>query len=316
MDSGTIVDGAIFTFWVALLAYIGLFLASAATRWQWVLRLGFVFDPLTKVCRLPKCCSFYFLMCAVNITSSLPTLSGFYKNGMLGGDRQVITAILAGGLPVMIWYVFFFTGPIAIGLFGVRNGLYFLVVWLLIGIVQTTIGIGYSMIRLPRNFKDSGYEHPVEKTNFRVGIKDAFHESLGMAVTVFKILVPVVFLLYILVNSDLMDYVNQLLRPVAAVFPLQPEVMPIAITGAFNIIVAFSMAQQLIVNGLGLTDAFMGLIVGMFIYNLFEIFHTLIPYNVAFFGSKLGLRVAIALFLSIAVSDFAVIMMLWGAGSV
>lgn len=41
----------------------------------------------------------------------------------------------------------------------------------------------------------------------------------------------------------------------------------------------------------------MGIIVGMFLYNLFEIFHTLIPFNVAFFGSKLRLRVAIALFL-------------------
>lgn len=131
-----------------------------------------------------------------------------------------------------------------------------------------------------------------------------------------KILIPVVFLLYLLVNSDLMDYVNLLLCPVAEVFPLQPEVMPIAITGAFNLVVAFSMAQQLIVNGLALTDAFMGIIVGMFLYNLFEIFHTLIPFNVAFFGSKLGLRVAIALFLSIAVSDFVVILMLWGAGSV
>lgn len=316
MDSGTIVDGIVFTFWVALLAYIGLFLASAATRWQRVLRLGFVFDPLTKVCRLPKCCSFYFLMCAVNLTSSLPTLSGFYRKGMLGSDKQVITAILAGGLPVMLWYVFFFTGPIAIGLFGVKNGLYFLVVWLLIGVVQTGIGIGYSMVRLPRHFEDSVYEHPFEKTDFIAGVKDAFHESLGMAAKVFKILVPVVFLMYLLVNSDLMDYVNVLLRPVATVFPLQPEVIPIAITGAFNIIVAFSMAQQLIVNGLGLTDAFMGIIVGMFLYNLFEIFHTLIPFNVAFFGSKLGLRVAIALFLSIAVSDLAVIMMLWGAGSV
>ncbi len=58
----------------------------------------------------------------------------------------------------------------------------------------------------------------------------------------------------------------------------------------------------------------MGIIVGMFLYNLFEIFHTLIPFNVAFFGSKLGLRVAIALFLSIGVSDLAVIAMLWGVG--
>ncbi len=216
----------------------------------------------------------------------------------------------------MLWYVIFFTCPLAIGLFGIRNGIYFLLVWLCIGVVQTSIGIIYSRIKIPAHFEDSEYEHPFEKKDFKAGINDAFHEGLEMAFKVIRILFPVIFFLYILVESDIMNYINELMSPVASVFPLQPEVMPIAITGAFNIIVAFSMAQQLIVNGLALTDAFMGIIVGMFLYNLFEIFHTLIPFNVAFFGSKLGLRVAIALFLSIGVSDLVVIAMLWGAGSV
>lgn len=40
-----------------------------------------------------------------------------------------------------------------------------------------------------------------------------------------------------------MTHINELMSPVASVFPLQPEMIPIAITGAFNLIVAFSMAQ-------------------------------------------------------------------------
>ena len=54
-------------------------------------------------------------------------------------------------------------------------------------------------------------------------------------------------------------------------------------------------------DGLGLTDAFTGIIVGMFLFNIFDVFHTLIPFNVTFFGSKFGHKVAIALFLSIGV---------------
>lgn len=57
----------------------------------------------------------------------------------------------------------------------------------------------------------------------------------------------------------------------------------------------------MIVDGLGLTDAFTGIIVGMFLFNIFDVFHTLIPFNVTFFGSKFGHKVAIALFLSIGV---------------
>lgn len=65
-----------------------------------------------------------------------------------------------------------------------------------------------------------------------------------MALKVLKILVPVVFLMHILVNSEIMDYINGSLSPVAAVFPLLHEALSIAITGVFNIIVAFSMAQS------------------------------------------------------------------------
>ena len=50
----------------------------------------------------------------------------------------------------------------------------------------------------------------------------------------------------------------------------------------------------------------------MFLFNIFEIFHAFIPYNVAFFGRNLGLKVAMALFLSIGMSELVVVMPLWG----
>ena len=107
-----------------------------------------------------------------------------------------------------------------------------------------------------------------------------------------------------------MAYVNAALQPVAEILPLEAEVIPIAMMAAFNLIIAISMAQQLIVNGLLVIDAFMAIVAGMFLYNLFEVFHTLIPYNVSFFGKNLGLKIAVALFLTIGLSDLAVIMVL------
>lgn len=151
-----------------------------------------------------------------------------------------------------------------------------------------------------------------EKEGFKEELKEAFKDSLRTLAKILKILAPVIFLLYVMINSEeIMIYVNAGLRPIAVIFPVESEALPIAITAAFNLIVALSMAQQLILNGLPVIEVFMAIIVGMFLYNIFDLFHSIIPYNVAFFGRKLGLRLSSALFLSVGISELVVIMMLW-----
>lgn len=315
-----VLDAGIFTLELTLFIYVGLFLAFIACRRKKLLKMGFVFKPLARISKLPMCCSFYFLMSLINLTSSTPTLLGFYKKGLISDDEQVIAATITAGLPVMFWYVLFFTGPIAIGVFGIKNGLLFLAIWTSIGLIETIIGVIYGRTKLSLPELPQGCEHGYEGVNpgfkehagLKQEIKEAFKDSFRTLLKIMMVLAPVIFLLYIIINSEIiMAYVNEGLRPIAGVFPLDSEALPIAMVAAFNLIVALSMAQQLIVNGLSVIDAFMAIIVGMFLYNLFELFHTLIPYNISFFGRKLGLRVAVALFLAIGISDLAVIMMLW-----
>jgi len=160
------------------------------------------------------------------------------------------------------------------------------------------------------NENEKGSEN--ERVDFKQEIKDATQDSFRTLLQILKVLAPVIFLLYIIISSEnIMAHVNEILQPIAGMLPLESEAVPIALIAAFNLIVAISMAQQLIANGLPVIDAFMAIVAGMFLYNLFEVFHTLIPYNVSFFGKKLGLKVAVALFLAIGISDLAVIMMLW-----
>lgn len=320
MDYVTVVlDAAIFLLELTLFIYIGLFLAYIACRREKLLRIGFLFKPLARISKLPMCCSFYFLMTSINLTSSTPTLLGFYKQGLVSDDKQVITATITAGLPIMFWYVLFFTGPIAIGVFGLINGLLFLAVWVAIGLIQSILGIIYGRIMIPKlpqteyDGEDcifNGTEN--ESQTLKQEIKDASKDSFGILLKIMKILAPVTFILYIIMNSEtIMAYVNAALQPIAEILPLDVEAIPIAMMAAFNLIIAISMAQQLIVNGLLVIDAFMAIVAGMFLYNLFEVFHTLIPYNVSFFGKNLGLKISVALFLTIGISDLAVIMILW-----
>jgi hypothetical protein len=153
---------------------------------------------------------------------------------------------------------------------------------------------------------------PKNLEDFKQELKGASKDSFGTLMKIMKILAPVIFILYVIINCEaVMSHVNESLRPIARIFPVEAEALPITITSAFNLIVALSLAQQLIMGGLPLIDAFMAIIVGMFLFNFFDLFHSLIPYNVAFFGRKFGLRLAWALFLAIGASELAVILILW-----
>ncbi len=313
------IDAAIFTLELTFFIYIGLLLAYIACKRKKLLRLGFIFNPLVRLGKLPMCCSFYFLMSMVNLSSAAPTLLGFYKKGLVHDDKHVIAATITAGLPIMLWYVLFFTGPIAIGLFGLKNGILFLGIWISIGLIETTIGIIYGRMKLTESLEDEYVDKvdysfdEAKKVDFKQEIKEAFKESFKTLGKILRILAPVIFLLYIIINSEeIMSYVNWVLRPIAVIFPLEGEALPIAIVAAFNLIVAMSMAQQLIMGGLPVVDAFMAIIVGMFLFNMFEVFHAFIPYNVSFFGRKLGLKLSLTLFLAIGASELVVIMMLWG----
>lgn len=330
IDLSVCVDAIIFILKLSLFILIGLLFAYIACRWRKLYKLGFIFNGLTRIARLPSCCSLYFLMSMLNLSSATPTLLGFYHKKMLN-DRQVIVATITAGFPVMLWYIFFFTGPLAVGLLGIQNGLLFLLIWLFIGAIETFIGIIYGRFSLKHenyynkaflneenqtfSYKEyGGYEKERERSVYMIRqVKDAIKESLKTLAKILKVLAPVVFILYIVVNSDeIMRYVSMFLEPIARIFPIKEEALPITIASAFNIIIAMSLAAQLIESGsLPPLDAFIAIVAGMLLFNIFEIFHTFIPYNVSFFGRKLGLKVAIAIFIAIAVSEIITILVLF-----
>jgi len=183
----------------------------------------------------------------------------------------------------------------------------FLAFWCAIGLIETMIGVIYGRTRLSKSLQerypkgnyrfDVPIPTPKNLEDFKQELKEASKDSFGTLVKIAKILAPVIFILYVIINCEaVMSHVNEVLRPIALIFPVEAEALPITISSAFNLIVALSLAQQLIMGGLPLIDAFIAIIVGMFLFNFFNLFHSLIPYNVAFLGRKLGLRLAWALF--------------------
>ncbi len=313
------IDAAVFILKLTLFIYIGLFLAYIACKREKILRIGFIFNPLVKFGKLPRCCSFYFLMSMVNSSSALPTLLGFYKQGLVNDDKQVIGATITAGLPLMLESIAF-TGPIAIGLLGLKNGILFLAVFASIGLIEALIGIVYGRTMLSERGEghdcdfnlNLNFNKEKRGIKFKGEVKEAFKESYKMLLKILKILVPLVFLIYFITNSEvIMHYITEWSRPIALIFPIGSETLPVAIISAVNIFVGLNMAQELIVNGMQAIEVFTAIIVGMFLFNFFDLFISFIPYNVSFFGRKLGLKVGLASFLAVGASELAVIMLLW-----
>jgi len=183
----------------------------------------------------------------------------------------------------------------------------FLAVWCAIGLIETMMGVIYGRTRLSKSLQERypkgnyrfGVPTPKNLEDFKQELKEASKDSFGTLMKIMKIFAPVIFILYVIINCEaVMSHVNESLRPIARIFPVEAEALPITITSAFNLIVALSLAQQLIMGGLPLIDAFMAIIVGMFLFNFFDLFHSLIPYNVAFFWQEIWLTACMGIIFS------------------
>jgi hypothetical protein len=131
-----------------------------------------------------------------------------------------------------------------------------------------------------------------------------------MYVTAF-FLVPVLFVVFVFAHSGIMAFFTKMVKPLSSWIGLPAESAQVTAAAVVNLVAAMGIGSKLSKNGL-LTggQVVLALLCGLFIFNMMELFHTTLPYNVSFFGPRLGIKVAFTTFLAIGVSEAIVIMLL------
>ena len=260
--------------------------------------------PLCFSSNLPSCCSLYFTLCLLNPTAGVMSLVEFRKKGMVD-DNSVLVASLVSGLPVLIYLTLFVTGPVVLPLLGFSAGFLYLVCFLVCGLFQTLIGIAAGKLLLKkvviREFVD---DERMKKLSISTNLKLSFLEAIKSLKSIARILIPITFLDFLLSNSGVMTLIGEIARPLIAFIGLPASSINLIITSTMNIVTAYGIGGLLLSEGI-LTgmEVVISLMCGAFLYNLGELWHTFLPYNISFFGLKLGTKISFALFLAIAVSE-------------
>ena len=293
------------------LVFLGLYFASLAYRIPKIRKIGILMRPLCTLSRLPLCCSVYFTICLVNLPAAVMTLVKFRKSGMID-DNSVMVASLVAGAPVMLYIALFFACPVALPVLGLSAGLLYIGCFVGCGALQTLMGIlaGRSLLKkgpLPELSRDGEAEClPFKKT-----LVKALFEALAGLKSVIVILVPITVLVFLLANSGIMAQTERLARPLTALVALPEAAIQLIATSAINVVAAYGIGGMLLSDGaLTVTEVAISLMCGAFLFNIIELWHTLIPFNVSFFGVRLGIRIAFCLFAAIGLSELSVIAVL------
>jgi hypothetical protein len=311
MVKASLYDTGVLSLTLVPLVFLGLVFASLAYRVRRVKKAAICLMPLCKAARLPPCCSLYFLLCFLNPPAATMTLVEFRGKGLIG-DKTVIVASLVGGLPVMVYVTTFFTVPVTLPILDISTAFLLLASFIACGVIQTGLGVILGRTVLVRGRIKGDVERVWlgESASWKKSLISSLKEASISIWEVTKRLVPTLFVAFLFIHSGIMALFAKAATPLSLLTGLPTESVQVTATAAVNFVAAIGIGSSLSEVGL-LTgkQVVLSLMCGLFIFNMIELFHTTLPYNISFFGPKLGVKVAFTTFFAIGASE-AVMMML------
>ncbi|RLE11072.1 hypothetical protein DRI96_06855 [Candidatus Aerophobetes bacterium] len=307
----TIIDTIRLLYKLVPLLFLGLYFSGVAYRIPKLMKLGILLKPLCSLSRLPSCCSLYFTLCLFNPPAATMNLVEFRKKGMIE-EKAIIVAYLVSGLPVIIYIIFFAIGPIALPLLGISTSILYLLSLLGCGLLQTIIGIFVGNIWLKKGLeKEFDNDNRLEDLPIMSILRISFFGSLKSLNSIVWLLIAIVFLVFFLEHSGIMSWIETLSKPLMDILTLPSLSIKLISTSAMNLVAGCGMAESLLSQHL-LTEleVTISLIAGGFLYNLGELWHTILPFNISFFGLNLGIKVAFPLWVAIGISEILVLVIL------
>ena len=307
----SLVDAIRLLYKLVPLLFLGLYFSGVAHRIPKVMKVGIFFKPLCALSRLPSCCSVYFTLCLLNPSAATMNLVDLRKKGILE-EKDVIVASLSAGLPIFLYFIFFAIAPVALPFLGIAAGMLYLFSLLGCGFFQTMLGIVIGNIWLENGLEKTGDgDRQWENQPLQTVLKVAFWGALKNLHSIVWLLAAIVFLVALLEHSGVMSRLAAVAEPLLGILRLPSQSFTLISASAMNLVAACGMAEELMTQSL-LTgrEIVISLIAGAFLFNLGELWHTVLPYNISFFGFKLGIKVSVSLWTAIGISEIFVLAIL------
>lgn len=210
-----------------------------------------------------------------------------YDGGIIKEDELIIASVL-NSFPaiVMHWRTLL---PILVPLLG-TTGIIYVGLITFVGFVKTLIVliVGHFLLEEKEvRFEDFEKKEPP-------ALKTAFKESLGTSkktiIRIFKVMIPVTILVFVLTDLGVFDTLGSYLEPVSAYLPVPVEGLPVIAALFASHLAAYTLASNLMEQGiLSGIEVIIVLLVGNIVTSLGTL-RIYIPHYVGIFGPKIGMK--------------------------
>ncbi|AAM04740.1 TPA: nucleoside recognition protein [Methanosarcina acetivorans] len=266
---------------------LGVVLAELLVSLGWFYKFDFLVKPITNYAHLKKECGVSFLTAFASTSSANASLKSMYDGGIIKEDELIIASVL-NSFPaiVMHWRTLL---PILVPLLG-TTGIIYVGLITFVGFVKTLIVliVGHFLLEEKEvRFEDFEKKEPP-------ALKTAFKESLGTSkktiIRIFKVMIPVTILVFVLTDLGVFDTLGSYLEPVSAYLPVPVEGLPVIAALFASHLAAYTLASNLMEQGiLSGIEVIIVLLVGNIVTSLGTL-RIYIPHYVGIFGPKIGMK--------------------------
>ncbi|WP_440945281.1 nucleoside recognition domain-containing protein [Methanosarcina sp. T3] len=266
---------------------LGVVLAELLVSLGWFYKFDFLVRPITNYAHLRKECGVGFLTAFASTSSANASLKSMYDGGIIKEDELIIASVL-NSFPaiVMHWRTLL---PILVPLLG-TTGIIYVGLITLVGLVKTLIVLiaGHFLLEEKEvRFEDFEKKEPP-------ALKTAFKESLGTSkktiIRIFKVMIPVTVLVFVLTDLGVFDSLGSYLEPISEYLPVPVEGLPVIAALFASHLAAYTLASNLMEQGiLSGIEVIIVLLVGNIVTSLGTL-RIYIPHYVGIFGPKIGMK--------------------------
>lgn len=288
---------------------LGVILAELLVSLGWFYKFDFLVKPVTNYANLRKECGVGFLTAFASTSSANASLKSMYDEGIIKEEELIIASVL-NSFPaiVMHWRSLL---PILVPLLG-TTGIVYVGLITLVGFVKTLIVLiaGHFLLEKKEvNFEDLEKEKPPE-------LKTAFKESLVTSrktiIRIFKVMIPVTILVFILTDLGVFDSLGSYLKPISDYLPVPVEGLPVIAALFASHLAAYTLAANLMEQGiLSGIEVIIVLLVGNIVTSLGSL-RIYVPHYVGIFGPRIGMKTilisqTLRVFVMIGITGFILI---------
>ncbi|WGI17859.1 nucleoside recognition domain-containing protein [Methanonatronarchaeum sp. AMET-Sl] len=227
-------------------------------------------------------------------------LAGFYEDGVVK-EQEVIITVIAGTFFGYLSHMPTFYLPVVLPLLGLYAGGLYIFFQIGIAFLITLIGIILGAIYLDGGGDkiDLGIETSFNEINDKWSVAwSGVTESLPTLKKILSRVIIVYTIANLLISLNLFDQITHYIEPITKVFGLPPEVSTIIVVRIADVTSSITLAGELLADG-SVTPIYAvgGLLVGSLFSMTVFLAKSSLPNKIAYFGPKLGTKVAIYKFI-------------------